>query len=250
MRKLVLSSLVLLFIVSCGSGGGSKDADVSYNFSGLLVPAYFKDETFWDVLEGAPSSPNFYVVVNPSNGPGTESDPFFSDVILEFRRNGKSPIGYVYTSWGERPLSEVESDVDRWLGFYPEVSGFFFDEVSVDSDKLPYYRELYRYVKSKGKYTVVLNPGTLPSSELFSVSDLVVIFEADYSNLKNLSASPDFKKSACIVTGVPKTKWKSVLNTLNGKCSFVYITLEKGSNPYGSLPDFFSDEVKAVFGEL
>jgi len=249
LNKFLFVVLVLLFS-SCGSGGSSGSSDVSSNFSGLLVPAYFRDEALWDVLERVPSSPNFYIVVNPNSGPGTEPDPFFSDVISKLRRDGKTPIGYVYTSWGERPLTEVKADIDRWLEFYPEVSGFFFDEVLLDTDKLSYYREIYSYVKSKGRYAVVLNPGTLPTNEFFSISDLIVVFEADYSKLKGFTASPYVEKSACVVTDVPETEWKKVLNVLKGKCSFVYITSESGSNPYSSLPDFFDDEVETVFGGL
>ena len=199
-------------------------------------------------MVGASSSLSFYIVVKPENGPGKETDPFFSDVISELRKSEKIPVGYIYTSWGERSLSEVESEVDRWLKLYPEISGFFFDEVSVKPDKFSYYREIYRYVKSKGDYKVVLNPGAPPEKELFSLSDLIVIFESDYSNLDNLTDSPNREKSACIVTGVPESAWREVLSSLRDKCSFVYVTSGRKPNPYASLPNYFGDEVKAIFG--
>ncbi len=241
--------LFFLFLTGCGSGDGSLSySNSDSSFTGLLVPAYFRDEDLYDVLAGAPSSSSFYVIVNPDNGPGVEVDPLFSDLISELRKGGKSPVGYIYTSWGEKKISEVKLEIDKWLEFYPEISGFFFDEVSVNPDKLPYYREIYRYVKSKGNYVVVLNPGTLPKEDFFSISDAVVIFESDYSNLKKLLPSPDRDKSACIVTGVPKELWKQVLNSLKDKCSLVYVTSNSGSNPYSSLPEYFIDEVSTVLG--
>ena len=240
---------LFLLLAGCGSGGsGHGYSNSVLGFTGLLVPAYFRDEALYDVLEGAPSSSSFYVIVNPDNGPGVEPDPFFSDLISGLRRSGKSPVGYIHTSWGGRKISEIESEIDKWLEFYPEISGFFFDEVSVNPDKLSYYKEIYRYVKSKGNYFVVLNPGTLPEKDFFTVSDAVVIFESDYSNLKKLLPSPDRSKSACIVTGVPEELWEQVLSSLRDKCSLVYVTSNRGSNPYSSLPEYFIDEVKAVLG--
>jgi hypothetical protein len=41
-------------------------------------------------------------------------------------------VGYVYTSYGQRPLQQVKSEIDRWIDFYPGLQGIFLDEQASD----------------------------------------------------------------------------------------------------------------------
>ncbi len=240
-----LAVLTLLFLLGCGSSGKSGHEE---KFLGTVVPAYFSDENYRDLILGAPSSSLFFVILNPSNGPGSEADLSLSDFITALEREGKTPVGYVYTDWGNRSMEEVKKEIDRWLKLYPQVEGFFIDEVPADSGKLAYYKDIYSYVKSKGSYKVILNPGILPDKAYFSVGDMVVIFESDYGNLNSLKDSGLRSRSICIVTGVPENVYKDVLNQVRDRCSFVYVTNDSGKNPYDTLPSYFDEEMKAIFG--
>ena len=72
-------------------------------------------------------------------------------------------IGYVHTSYGDRNISNVKSDIDEWADHWVMygISGIFLDEMSHEGDKLPYYEEIYAYVLGKsGLKEVFGNPGT------------------------------------------------------------------------------------------
>ena len=247
MKKfLALLSLLFLFAFSgCGSGGTGETADGSPT-SGVIVPSYFRDKSLWSRLLSVHSSKLFFVVVNPDTGPGEEVDPLFKEVVSSLKKGGKHPIGYIYTSWGKRPREEVKLDVDKWLKLYPDIDGFFFDEVSAQEEDFSYYRELYRYVKSKGSYYVVLNPGTFPEEDYFSIADFVVVLEGSYTLLEGLETGSFRQKSGCIVTGVDSTLWREVVKKAKDKCCLIYVTDKSGVESYESLPDYFEEEVDAV----
>jgi hypothetical protein len=235
MKKFLYVIFVFIFI---GCGGENN----TNNKSGIIIPAYFYDANLWDEVVNADSLNKFIVIINPNYGPGDNTDDFYSSVINDLITENKTPIGYVYTKWGSRDISEVENDIDKWLNLYPSIKGFFIDEANSTADGVTYYKTLYSYIKAKGNYFVVLNPGTTPNTEYFNVSDLVVVFENDVSKLNNNVCENNFEKSAVIVYGADEEDMKEFKNV----CGYVYFTDDSGNNPYDSLPSYFYEEINEL----
>ena len=81
-------------------------------------------------------------IVNPSSGPGDQANPDYSAVVTRAVRRGVNVVGYVGTNYARRPLAEVEADVDRWVKFYPDITGIFFDAQASEPGQADYYVEL------------------------------------------------------------------------------------------------------------
>lgn len=68
-------------------------------------------------------------------------------------------IGYVYTSWGKRRLSEIAADIFLYLQCYG-LDGILVDEFSTDAGLEGYYLHIRDYAKSIGMKMTTGNPGT------------------------------------------------------------------------------------------
>jgi hypothetical protein len=124
------------------------------------------------------------LVANPDSGPGTAVDAQYTQAIARAHAAGQTVVGYVHTSYGARPIAQVEADIDSWYALYPAVDGIFSDETSTDTTTVaPYYEPLFEYVKGKsGARTVVINPGTMIDESFMSTADVVVTFEDTYTH--------------------------------------------------------------------
>jgi len=231
--------LFVLILTGCGGGNAAAEANVEKN--AMIVPAYFYDSGLWDKLINAPDDIDYVVIVNPDNGPGDSTDENYSEWIHSLSVNGKKSVGYVYSSYANRDLDDVYSDIDTWIDLYPEIGGFFIDEVNDSLDAVNYYEDIYRYIKDKGDYYVVLNPGTTVDSAFFDISDNVVVYESDDANVSDDVCSLNSEKSSVIIYDLNSTQMQT-LSKLN--CRFKYFTDDNGSNPYDSLPSYFYEEIE------
>ena len=74
------------------------------------------------MLDAVAANPSlqFYTIVNPNSGPGAPPYPSMDYVAaiakLHTHANVKA-LGYVHTSWAERALADVESDIDTYAGW-------------------------------------------------------------------------------------------------------------------------------------
>ena len=130
---------------------------------GIMVPAYFYPSagSDWNKLNSAAAHIPLIAIMNPASGPGKSRDKTYVRALSKLHHAGGKVIGYVHTSYGDRPLAEVENEIDRYRAFYA-VDGFFIDEMTNDKNMnhLDYYAAIYKYVKAKGaNYTVTGNPG-------------------------------------------------------------------------------------------
>ncbi len=211
---------------------------------GILIPAYFYDSAIWDrLIAGKNDNVDFIVIVNPASGPGDIQDPHYVSVINDLNANGIIPIGYVHTSYGNRDINEVKDEINRWLELYPGIKGFFLDEVSSSNSDIDYYSQLYSFIKEKGNYKVVLNPGTSTDIEYYGVSDLIVTYESPYEDFTGCNGDIP-EKSACIVYNVPEDKIAEIINNENVK--FFYLTDDTLPNPYDTLPTYYEEEVSLL----
>ena len=235
MRKFFLFFYVL-FLIGCGI------SVVEAEKRGLIIPAYFYNQSLWDKVANA--NIEEIVIVNPANGPGSLVDENYVNFIKDLVNNYKKPIGYVYTKWGDRDIELVKDDIDTWLRLYPEIQGFFVDETSNNATKIDYYKDIYNYIKSKGKYFVVLNPGTMPNTAYFSIADNIVVYEGDVKNLPNEACKSYADKSSIIVYGADEAEMREIVSSKH--CEFMYITDDNNTNPYDSLPSYFDEEIDVL----
>jgi len=232
MLKRVFFAFFVLFFIGCGN-------DSNENLkSGLIIPAYFYDVDLWDKI--IKTENKSVVIINPSNGPGKDIDYNYNNFISGLVQTSKIPVGYVYTKWGKRDINEVKNDINKWIDLYPDIRGFFLDEANSSALGVNYYKTLYEYIKNKGDYFVVLNPGTTPNTKYFNVSDLIVVFENDVSKLNKKVCENNFKKSAAIVYGANEEEMKMYKNV----CGYIYFTDDSGDNPYDTLPSYFDEEIE------
>ena len=121
-------------------------------------------------------------VLNPNSGNFVAVDPYQLTALTNAQKAGVTMIGYISTNYGNRPLSQLQNNVDLYLSLYSSIDGFFLDEGATSSATLPIYSAISNYIRqaaaSRGKpLTIVINPGTVPDQGYFSVADVVIIFE-------------------------------------------------------------------------
>jgi len=235
MKKLLIL-LLTIFFIGCNTTTTNSSKKI-------IVPQYFYDYNLWDKV--AKADIKGYVIVNPADGPGDNVDSAYVNDIEKLINYGKTPIGYVYTKWGDRDISEVKKDIDKWLELYPKIKGFFIDEASSLSNKFPYYNELKNYISSKGNFKFVLNPGTFPDEVYFSIADAIVVFESVASKVPNDICTSYSDKSAIIVYGASEEKMRELVRK---PCTYFYITDDNDSRPYDTLPSYFDEEIELLKG--
>lgn len=173
---------------------------------------------------------HFYVIINPNNGPRNVSDPsglnggscqvynntdyiphgcnrdWTTHLAAINKHSNAQTIGYVYTSYGQRPADEVKADILEWSQWHKAptwnsgkraditIHGLWFDEVGASSGNSSGYLDLIQYANEtfsakgskRGRYSVILNSGPVsdPSYEadLFNMASAVVTKETCYTS--------------------------------------------------------------------
>ncbi|KAJ3016632.1 UNVERIFIED_CONTAM: hypothetical protein HDU68_012107 [Siphonaria sp. JEL0065] len=222
----------------------------------LFVPAYWYPNTDWSTTIDAAASVN-YLIVNPNSGPGASLDPTYVSWVQKAQTAGIKVLGYVYTSYGARPLTEVLMEYSNYVSWY-NVDGVFLDEVASSVDMVWYYRNVAENIHSgatKGvQKVVVINPGVYPHEEYMGVCDLVLAYEDSFGNynansLNELVPSWVGKYSASrfihYVYGVPSLLLPDAMDLARQfEAGSIYFTdLPLNPNPYSRLPVYFSREV-------
>jgi hypothetical protein len=239
----------------------------------LLIPAYFAPcydpndpahgamSCDWDQICSDEAAHTYSaignVILNPASGPGTSCDPQWVNVSERVRNADANMglIGYTYTQYGQRALSEVMADVDLYYSCYapPLLTGIFVDESATDCNSASsYYAQLYSYIQNKSRSangsnaTVVLNAGTSVPECFAAVSDVVVTFEGPFSAY--LAYEPDawtqsypaqhfahiiYNASNANMTG---QHLQAIRLSKQRNAGHVYITPLTLPNPYLSLP--------------
>jgi hypothetical protein len=236
----------------------------------LLVPAYFYPAgpglKEWERLLAVSTDPDYVkyldevegvvVIINPASGPGKEADPNYVKILDRIGKAGNlTPIGYVSTSYGKRPLADVEANVDRWLKLYPGIGGIFFDEQASGDDRVGYQRDLYDYVRTrKGLKLVVTNPGTVCAEKYLSepATDVACLFEGpkafDPSAFPGWVGkyAPAHVAAVSYQVGTAESMRACVRTAAEKKVGYCYVTDAEGANPWDRLPRYWEEEVAAV----
>jgi len=223
-----------------GFGATILTVPAGANAQSMAVPEYIYPP--WTQMDaGAPVIS--IAVMNPASGPGKKSDAQYVSAVKAAQAAGIGVLGYVATSYGQRSLSAVESDISSYYNWYG-VNGIFLDEASTSCTLKSYYATLDVYVKAKGGVgRVIINPGEQTNSCYSSAADIIVNFEGSYTEYVRSYSAPSWVGSA------PASEfWQIIYNTPAANLSqaialskarnagYVYVTSYGLPNPYGEVP--------------
>jgi hypothetical protein len=159
-----------------------------YQVGGSIIPLYSwptdiqgKVTSAWNSVASAHQRwPRIAVIpiVNNQNGPGPSLDPSWTKGIRVLASAGCKVAGYVYTQYGRRSLTDVETDIRNWRIWYPEVTALFLDQMSNASGDESYYSALTSYARSRGFDFVIGNPGASTVPSYIGTVDTMVIHES------------------------------------------------------------------------
>ncbi|KAJ7231985.1 Spherulation-specific family 4 [Mycena rebaudengoi] len=238
-----------------------------YAKTGIIVPLYiYPLPGAWDpLLTAITAHPDiqFYIIANPNSGPGdanTQPNTDYQPALQSLRSHANVLlVGYVFTHFGARPLSEVRQDVLTYAGWQAawSVAGIFFDETQAGlTSTYTSYVNVVRNATwpSRSQGYVILNPGVdIGNSDYYGLADQIVTFEERYTRYQALAPlpTPHPAQQSVIIHTFPSddATLASVLSTLktSGFAS-VYITnvnFDETTNVYGSFgsnfPQFVAD---------
>jgi Spherulation-specific family 4/Domain of unknown function (DUF4214) len=247
---------------------------------GIIVPAYFAPGNGgpggigdgWAAMAAAASKVSITAIFNPNSGPASSASPAYASAFTNLEAAGGKVVAYVSTDNGNAngtaPLATVENDVMTYLTQYPgQIDGFMLDQMLVTPTTLPYYNNLFSYVKSlSASLTVIGNPGqpylngTTPEQYL-GVADVFNIFEGTNASYASFPTGQTWYQSypsdrfSNIIYDVPAdSDNSSTSSAMQADVSlaaaqdigFVYITNTSGGNPYQELPSYWNQEVDTV----
>ena len=191
-------------------------------------------ENEWIKLYNLKTNKKVFVIINPNNGPGSNVDTNFVFAIHSLKNNNFKVIGYVYTSYGNRNISNIKLDIDNYLNFYgnPNIDGFFLDEVSNNTNTFSFYQNITDYIKSKNKL-VILNPGSDIPSDFFYLANKIIVFENSYGFFINYGF-PDYgmnlDKTCSIIYDTLPNQVSIVISKLNQHGIDCYYILDGDNN--------------------
>jgi spherulation-specific family 4 protein len=229
----------------------SRGADRRPTCRSTLIPAYVPPHAIVELVR-ASARPRL-LVINPANGPGADALPAYRSAVRAAQHAGARVLGYVPTTYGERPVADVVADVDRYTSWY-RVDGIFLDEASHDVERLAYYAAVGRHVRAAADRLVVLNPGVVPAPEYFDVADVVVTFEGPYGGYgAALKAMPDWVRDqppehvAHLVYDASHRQAMSAVRHPQD-AGYVYVTSGSMPDPWRTVPSYLHEEERALEG--
>jgi hypothetical protein len=248
-----------------GSGGGTGAAgagSVQITVDGgapkpgtvrMAVPAYFVPGPDWQrVIAGAPAVG--MIVFNPNSGPGTATDPAYTQAIAQAQAAGITVLGYVATNYGQRAEADVIADINSYYDFY-KASGIYFAEGPMDNDCTSMEAMYHRFadaVRSRdaGAYLAV---GTRYCPTYIFFFDLMVQFARNWTEYQGDYAPPDWmpanspQRFCHFVNSVPASDVSRALSlAVTNGAGWVFVTDGTDPNAWGALPSYFDAELDAI----
>ncbi|MFN8383986.1 MAG: spherulation-specific family 4 protein [Anaerolineales bacterium] len=210
----------------------------------MLIPLYSYPSAQWASVGSANAYGNIDVIVNPSNGPGSVLDNGYVNGIAQLRSSGVGVFGYVFTSYGTRPIPSIMAEIDLWKNWYG-VDGIFFDEANNTEATIPYYSDLQTYVTSKSM-TSILNPGTSTIEPYASIGNVNVIYENDPSAALSVSSwvanYPASRFAALQYAASAAQMTNFVANAKQQNIGHIFVTDDVLPNPWNDLPTYLAEE--------
>lgn len=224
-------------------------------------PTWYNAENYlWPQIAAASSQVPIVAVINPNNGPGGgPPNRDYARGINDLRQGNVTILGYVATTYGDRPLAEVKTEIDLYDRHY-NIDGIFLDEAASSADKLDYYQEIYRYIKAKQNLNmVVLNQGTQTDEGYLNrpAGDISIIFEnystawPEYESRPYMNNYPGDRFS-CLIHTVPDTATMKghIDRAIQRNIGYIYITDDSPDSsdrdPWNSLPSYWQEQVNYI----
>jgi Spherulation-specific family 4 len=240
--------------------GADSDAMASIHVDGsfgasrtrMAVPAYFYPGPEWERLVAAAPTVGM-IIFNPASGPGQASDPQYAKAVADAKAVGIVVLGYVFTNYGQRPSVDVLDDIKRYYDFY-SPSGIYLAEGPMEADCGPMEAEYHAFADAARSRDAraYLAVGTRFCPTYVYFFDLMVQFARNWTEYQ-MYASPSWmpanspERFCHFVNTVSGTAASEALSreVTNG-AGWVFTTDESDPNPWGKLPSYFDDEVRAV----
>ncbi|KAJ6490245.1 Spherulation-specific family 4 [Mycena vitilis] len=196
----------------------------------VLLPLYIYPGTncaAWSPVSdaiSAHSSTQWYIVINPDNGPGSPDKTYQTCVSQLPAATNRITMGLIDTQGGN-----VEADIDTYAGWdsSSRPTGIYFDNVSPTTSQLSTYQEYVAQAKSQGFTFIGMDPGqTVTDASYFSIADLINTYEASYSSFNPDSLSGTIAQQSVTLVDAPSTgSYSTVISQLESKgVAAVYIT--------------------------
>ncbi|TGO85979.1 hypothetical protein BPOR_0347g00110, partial [Botrytis porri] len=231
----------------------------------VLLPLYMYpyNSTSWSTLTTsivANPELKFHVIVAP-NLEFTDPDVNYVAGLTNLSSySNVLTLGYVYTSYGDRDVLEIEAEIDKYVGWNSPtqlpIGGIFFDESPSNNLTFPYMSTLTTYAKTSlgaGKDYIYLNPGVAVDASFYTLADSINIFEESYANfnktsLTSLDTSLLAKSTYAIhdFTGTTTEQTALVSQLTSANLAGVFITTQPGYTEWSSLWSSFCSEVNTL----
>lgn len=251
----MLLSACLFVIVATPGRTWTPTGDVS-----LLIPAYIYPASAgladWDRIIATAAIVPTVAIFNPDSGPGLQPDPNDLAIVAKASKAGLALIDYIHTSYGSRPLRDVEGDVQKYLEFYPKAAaGFFVDEQSASGSTVAYYRDLAVFIRDRApKARIYSNPGTICSEQFLTEDTADVFLIHETSGVIGNMELPAWilkypsNRFAAVAYDVASTHQMttSLQAMVSQHVGNAYVTNLTLPNPYNALPSYWDDEVSEI----
>ncbi|MBP2623778.1 spherulation-specific family 4 protein [Streptococcus oricebi] len=153
------------------------------------------NDQYWQRITSQTGNKVSHVIINPSNGSGSQADANFAKQIAANAAAGIKNLGYVNTvsedySNKRRSHDDILAEVGRYASFYGlnNINGIFFDEVKAGETEadVDFMRTLfYRMRELYPSMTVMANPGRTVTNAIAPYADIWLTRETtanDYLN--------------------------------------------------------------------
>lgn len=214
----------------------------------LFAPTYFYPGTrpeLWSRLIEAADLLD-WVVINCHDGPGSSTDPAWSDQCSRLSAAGVRQLGYVHLDYGRRDIAEIVADVHAWVSRH-ELRSIFLD--CLPSQAEARVEQVARAARAAGATTLIGNPGVKTSEAIAELLDGVVEWEATAAAT---AAEPgrDTAGRDSRTWIVHSADWETarrlVGRGLSDGVHSMWLTDLAGSNPYRALPSYWDRLVSLI----
>lgn len=192
------------------------------------------------------------LVANVLSGPGPSQNATYLAAINAAKASGQLVLGYVDTNGGAIATATVTGQVDSWYTFYG-VDGIFFDRAATSPATIPYYQNLYAYVRTKTvNHIVCLNPGTDTDEGYAAISDIIMDFENTYAAYTVYSPPAWTRKYSprkfwhCVHTTVAGNMAAGIALGKKNRAYWVNFTDDILANPYDTLASYIASEAQTI----
>jgi hypothetical protein len=217
----------------------------------LMLPGYFDPSTgLWDQATSSGDGLDI-AIFNPESGPGERLSRAYVDKVAKARAAGQRPFGYVYATYGERPIADVLRDIDTFAEWYG-ITDIFLDNGATTYEQVPYFRAVMDHIHAGGGVAVV-NFGWWPHPAYMEFTDIANIFEDSAAVYERGYERPSWILSlpatrfAHIVYATPHDRMDEVVALSRERnAAYVWISDDNGETLYKNLPTYWPEINRAV----